>query len=58
MRQLERWYDIEVVYQDEVPEIYFIGEISRDVPLTDVLSFLQTTGVRFRLQGRTLTVLN
>lgn len=58
MRQLERWYDIEVVYQDEVPELYFIGEISRDVPLTDVLSFLQTTGVRFRLQGRVLTVLN
>jgi ferric-dicitrate binding protein FerR (iron transport regulator) len=58
MRQLERWYDIEVVYEKQAPGIYFVGEISRDIPLKDVLSFLETTGIRFRMEERKLTVLN
>jgi ferric-dicitrate binding protein FerR (iron transport regulator) len=58
MRQLERWYDIEVVYEKQAPGIYFVGEISRDIPLKDVLSFLETTGIRFRIEERKLTVLN
>ncbi len=28
MRQLERWYDIEVVYEGEVPDIPFGGDRS------------------------------
>ncbi|MFX1706913.1 DUF4974 domain-containing protein [Chitinophaga sp. CC14] len=58
MRQLERWYDIEVVYERQGPEIYFLGEISRGASLKDVLMYLQTTGVRYRMEGRTLTILN
>ena len=59
MRQLERWYDIEVVYENDVPDIDFVGEIGRNFPLKDVLDFLQRTEVSFRLEeGRRLVVLN
>jgi transmembrane sensor len=32
MRQLERWYDIEVVYEKGVPDITFSEKLTRDVP--------------------------
>src|SRR5690606_37211920 len=31
MRQLERWYDIQVVYEKGIPNIHFVGEMSRDI---------------------------
>lgn len=57
MRQLERWYDIEVVYESTVPTLALMGEITRDVPLTDLLTALKKLGVRYRLEGRRLIVL-
>jgi transmembrane sensor len=56
MRQLARWYDINVVYQDQVPEQEFIGKIQRNLPLSDILKGLENEQVHFRLQGRELTV--
>lgn len=58
MRQLERWYDIEVVYQGKMPAIRFRGELSRDVSLAGLLKGLEEAGVKFRMeQGRRLVVL-
>ncbi|SFW25491.1 FecR family protein [Chitinophaga sancti] len=51
MRQLERWYDIEVVYAPNVPDIVFGGKMSRDVSLAGLLRGLEATGVHFRLEG-------
>lgn len=58
MRQLERWYDIKVVYEKEIPTIRFFGNMSRGVSLAGVLKALQEAGVRFRMEeGRRLVVL-
>lgn len=58
MRQLSRWYDIEVVYQHGVPDKKFYGEIGRDLTLEEVLEGLKLSGVRFRIEaGRKLIVL-
>ncbi|WEK38227.1 MAG: FecR domain-containing protein [Candidatus Pseudobacter hemicellulosilyticus] len=57
MRQLERWYDIEVVVQPEVPDIEFYGEINRDISLAGMLKALKLSDVRFAMDGRKLTVL-
>lgn len=58
MRQLERWYDIEVVYTKGVPDIQFEGEISRNVKLSDLLKVLSRAEVKFRIEeGRRLIVL-
>lgn len=58
MRQLERWYNIEVVYERGIPKQEFIGKMGRDLPLSDVLRGLEMSKVHFRLeQGRRVVVL-
>lgn len=58
MRKLERWYDIEVVYQGSIPETGFAGEISRSKKLSEVLKVLETTSaIHFKIEGRRVTVM-
>jgi len=57
MRQLARWYDVEVVYEKGIPDIRFEGEISRNMKLSDLLKVLARAEVKFRMEGRRLVVL-
>jgi ferric-dicitrate binding protein FerR (iron transport regulator) len=57
MRELERWYDINVVYEKGVPQIEFVGKMGRDLSLAKVLRGLEMSEVHFRLEGRTLIVM-
>lgn len=57
MRQLARWYDVEVVYQGEIPQRNFGGEMQRDLNLSEVLKILETNQVHFRIEGKRLIVL-
>jgi transmembrane sensor len=57
MRQLKRWYDIEVKYESGVPNIEFVGKMTRDIPLNGLLIILEKSNVHFRLEGRTLIVM-
>lgn len=56
MRQLKRWYDIDVKYEAGVPDIEFVGKMTRDIPLNGLLIALEKSNVHFRLEGRTLVV--
>jgi transmembrane sensor len=59
MRELERWYDIEVVYENGIPDSdKFIGEMTRQIAFTDLLDILKRFQVDFRVEGRRLIVLN
>lgn len=56
MRQLSRWYDVDVVYSKHV-EDRFYAEIPRNTKLSDVLKALQLTGkVHFEIEGRKIMV--
>ncbi|WP_295116533.1 FecR family protein [uncultured Chitinophaga sp.] len=58
MRELERWYDIEVTYAKGIPAATFGGEINKQNTLQDVLQILEKSNVHFRLeQGRKLVVI-
>ncbi|WP_316837770.1 FecR family protein [Pedobacter nutrimenti] len=58
MHQLERWYDIEVVYQGKISDINFNAEISRSKSLVKVLSMLEKTGsVHFKIEERRVIVM-
>ncbi len=58
MRQLARWYDIEIIDQSKGKTAgLFGGRISRDVNLTDVLHVLERYGVRFSIEGNKVTIL-
>jgi hypothetical protein len=57
MKQLSRWYDIDVVYEKGVPDIKFVGEVSKNVALPDLLNGLSGIGVHFKIeQGRRLII--
>lgn len=57
MRIIERWYDVEVVYDGEVPAGTFWGSVSRFGKVSQVLIPLEATGnVHFRIEGRTIYV--
>lgn len=57
MRQLARWYDIEVVMEDEV-DFHFSGTLPRNANLSTVLRTLELTkGVKFRIEEKKVTVL-
>jgi ferric-dicitrate binding protein FerR (iron transport regulator) len=56
MRQIARWYDIEVIYEDKITE-HFNGTILRNASIEKVLRMLEFTGVvRFNVQGRKIFV--
>jgi ferric-dicitrate binding protein FerR (iron transport regulator) len=57
MRQLSRWYDVEVQYEGKIPAFTFGGKIQRGLNLADLLVILQRAEVKFRMeQGRKLVV--
>jgi transmembrane sensor len=56
MRQVARWYDVDVVYDGKVDQ-QFIGTIPRQVQLSTLLKILESTGwVHFMIQGKKVTV--
>lgn len=57
MRQLSRWYDVEVVYEKNiVPNIKFGGKMSRNMQFENMLKALELSKVHFRLDNRTLII--
>lgn len=59
MRQVERWYDLETVYEGEgVKKWEFDGAISRYNNVSRVLKLLEETGsIRFKVEGKKVLVL-
>jgi len=56
MRQLSRWYDIDVAYEGNIPDQRFFGQMNRDLSLRQVLNGLQVTKVNVRLEGKKLII--
>lgn len=56
LRQFARWYDVEVIYEGEVPQDKFFVIVSRKSSLSSVLKVLQANGVNSRIQGKKLFV--
>ena len=58
MRQIERWYDAEIIYENK-PADHFNAEISRDVPVSKLLHILALTNrVHFTIEGNKIFVKN
>jgi ferric-dicitrate binding protein FerR (iron transport regulator) len=56
MRQVMRWYDVDVEYQNNMPDRYFTANISRNKTLSGVLTILKLSDVGFKLEGKKLSV--
>lgn len=56
MRQVSRWYDVDVVFEGEVPKMSFSGSISKTVNLSLVLKALNDNGLYVSLVNGKLIV--
>jgi ferric-dicitrate binding protein FerR (iron transport regulator) len=56
LRQISRWYDVDVVYDGDI-NLHFTGQLSRKEPVAAVFKKLELTGaVHFKTQGKTIIV--
>jgi ferric-dicitrate binding protein FerR (iron transport regulator) len=56
MRQLSRWYDVDVEYQGKTAQKHYMGRISRNVPVSQIFEILKTSGLNFTINGRKIIV--
>ena len=57
MREIERWYDVELVYDGKLAPDEFTGYISNDVKISGVLKMLEESGgIKFTVKGRKLKI--
>ncbi|MCX2584698.1 FecR family protein [Pedobacter sp. MR22-3] len=56
-RQLSRWYDIRVVFKGTPSKVSYTGTIAKDVALSEMLSMLQFTGLKYELNDHVLTII-
>ena len=45
MKQIARWYDVEVVYKTAIPDKPLEGSVSRMEHVDDLLNILSSTGM-------------
>jgi transmembrane sensor len=56
MKQIGRWYDMQIIYEGAVPKDRFAGMISRYTNLSNVLKILNLSGVNYKIEGNKLTI--
>ena len=57
MRQVARWYDIDVVYEGKIPDGHYSGFVSRQNNISQVLQIMQSD-INFKIEGKKVTVYN
>src|SRR5690606_7455742 len=60
MRQIARWYDIEVVYENGIPDnVVLRGKMERDLSFQTALEILERLNLDYRMEAeRRLVILN
>lgn len=56
MRQVARWYDVEVIFEGNMPSEGFTGKVSRNVPLSKFLKMLELNDVHVKAEGRKIII--
>ncbi len=58
MRQLSRWYDLDVIYENGIPDIKFYGKMGKNVSLASLLAFLKESDLHYKLEGERRVIIN
>lgn len=57
MRKVARWYDVQVIYEGEIPLSTMEGTMSRFQNVSKILDIMQSTGLlKFKIEGRKIYV--
>jgi len=58
MRQIARWYNVEIVYQGAIPRDEIVGRIPRTAYVSEVLHIMELIGIHFKIEEHKITVLS
>jgi hypothetical protein len=56
MRQISRWYDVDVVFEGNISNEEFSGKIYRNANLSEVLKLLNVLDVNYKIEGKKLII--
>jgi transmembrane sensor len=56
LRQIARWYDVDIVFEGPIPKRKFNGEMQRTLNLSQVIKLLEKSEVYCRIDGKRLIV--
>ncbi|MBX3255742.1 MAG: FecR domain-containing protein [Chitinophagaceae bacterium] len=56
MRQIGRWYDLDVSYEGAISQREFSGKITRNTQLSNVLTILEQSNIHFRMEQNRIIV--
>jgi len=57
LRQLTKWYDVDVEYRGNIPTQTFGGDMERTLSLSQVLKVLEKSEVHFKIEGRKIIIM-
>jgi hypothetical protein len=58
MRQIARWYDVEILYKGSKPQGPYKGEINRSMSASTVLHILNASGIHSKIEGKKIIVMD
>ena len=56
MRQISRWYDVEIDYRGPLPRHQLTGKISRNVDLNQLIDMLKYTGINMKIENKKIII--
>jgi ferric-dicitrate binding protein FerR (iron transport regulator) len=56
LREISRWYDMEIEYKGKIPSLHFDVALRRNTGLKDVLRVLSMNGIDCRIKGKKIIV--
>lgn len=57
MRELARWYDIDIIYEGTLPHDLFTGSIHRNINASQALEILSFFKVHYRIEGKKIIII-
>ncbi|SEM90107.1 FecR family protein [bacterium A37T11] len=56
MKQLARWYDLEIIYKRKIPQESFTGTMDKNVHLSTILKILDESGIEVRIKDKKIII--
>lgn len=57
LNQVSRWYNVDILYEGNNQPRQFMGEMQRDLNLSEILKILEKNRVKFQIEGKKIIVL-
>lgn len=56
LREASKWYDLEVIYENNIPSDHFTGKVPRTASLGKFIKMLRLSDIKFRIEGRKIII--